>query len=198
MKDTNRQLQQVKDSPDVFLRLPMLDLMNLRIVVYADGSFANLKDKGSQIGYVISHVDTSGRISILNFKSHKAYRVVKSAMASETLAFAAAFETDFLLRRQIETVIDRHVPLLMLTDSKCLFDVLTSNKNTTEGRLMLDIFAARQSYSRREIENIGLIKSEYKLADDLTKINGNGALRRAMQTSRVDREIEDFILRGDI
>eukprot|EP00173_Palmaria_palmata_P001925 Plantae.Rhodophyta-Palmaria_palmata.ctg21584.p1 GENE.Plantae.Rhodophyta-Palmaria_palmata.ctg21584~~Plantae.Rhodophyta-Palmaria_palmata.ctg21584.p1 ORF type:complete len:118 (+),score=18.35 Plantae.Rhodophyta-Palmaria_palmata.ctg21584:31-354(+) len=74
----------------------------------------------------------------------------------------------------------------MLTDSKCLFDVLTSNKNTKEGRLMLDTFAARQAYSRREIDNIGLIKSEVNLADDLTKMNGNGALSRAMQSSRLD------------
>lgn len=54
-----------------------------------------------------------------------------------------------------------------LTDSKCLLDALTSNKGTAEGKIMLDIFAAEQGYSRREIDNIGLIRIEVNLADDV-------------------------------
>lgn len=194
--EINSQLAKLKESRQIMLTFPKLDPKTLRLVVYADGSFANRKDKGSQLGYVICLTDASGAMCIIQFKSHKAYRVVKSAMAAETLAFAAAFDSGFLIRRQIEIILDQDVPLLMLTDSKCLFDVLTSNKNTTEGRLMLDIFAARQAYSRREIDNIGLIKSEVNLADDLTKMKGNGALARAMQSSRLDHRAEDYILRG--
>lgn len=142
---------------------------------------------------------SSGRIRAdvqLNFKSHKAYRVVQSATGSETLAFVAAFDSVFLLRRQIEIMTGQDVSLLMLTDSRCIFDVSTSNKNTTEGRLMINIFPARQSYSRLVIDNIGLIKGELYLAEDLTNINVDGALRRAMAASRLDHRIEDFILRG--
>eukprot|EP00173_Palmaria_palmata_P004734 Plantae.Rhodophyta-Palmaria_palmata.ctg7065.p2 GENE.Plantae.Rhodophyta-Palmaria_palmata.ctg7065~~Plantae.Rhodophyta-Palmaria_palmata.ctg7065.p2 ORF type:complete len:125 (-),score=17.48 Plantae.Rhodophyta-Palmaria_palmata.ctg7065:512-886(-) len=117
-------------------------------------------------------------------------------MDSETLAFSAAFDAGFLLRRQMEIIVGRVIPMLMPTDRKCLFDVLTSNKNTTEGRLMLKFFATRQAYGRKENDNIGLIKSEVNLADDLTKIKGNGALRNAMKTSTLYHDIEDYILRG--
>lgn len=86
-------------------------------------------------------------------------------------------------------------PILKLTDSKFLLDVLTSNKNTTERRLMLDIFATRQVYAEKEIDNIGLIKSEVDLAHDLKKIKGNGALCRAMETSVINHVIKDYIIR---
>jgi hypothetical protein len=86
---------------------------------------------------------------------------------------------------------------LMLTDSKSLFDIITTQKRTTEHRLMIDIFAARQAYRRREIDNIGLIRSEFNLADDLTKLRGNGAMLRAIQSGRIQHPIEDFVVRPE-
>ena len=40
-----------------------------------------------------------------------------------------------------------------------------------------------------------LIKSEHNLADDLTKLNRNGALLNVMRKGRLDHPIEDFTLR---
>lgn len=85
---------------------------------------------------------------------------------------------------------------LLLTDSKCLFDVMTSNVSTTEGRLMLDIFASRQGESRREIDKIGLIRSVVNLADDLTRMTGNGALTAGVKTSKLSHDVEDCTSRG--
>ena len=87
------------------------------------------------------------------------------------------------------------IPLLMLIDSKCLFDVITSNRNTEEGRLMIDIFAARQAYGRGEIDNIGLVAGEHNIADDLTKLEGNGKLFEAMQKGYLDHPVRDYIIR---
>jgi hypothetical protein len=81
----------------------------------------------------------------------------------------------------------------MLTDSKSLFDIITTQKRTTGHRLMMDIFAARQAYRRREIDNIGLIRSEFNLADDLAKLRGNGALLQAIQSGRIQHPIEDSV-----
>lgn len=60
---------------------------------------------------------------------------------------------------------------------------------------MIDVFAAGQSYQRGEIDNIGLIRSEANLADDLKKRNGNGALLRALMLGRVRHPVEDYIFR---
>jgi hypothetical protein len=88
--------------------------------------------------------------------------------------FAAGFDASFTLRHQLSELLGREIRL-MLTDSKSPFDIIITQKRTTEHRLMIDIFAARQVHRRREIDNIGLIRSEFNLADDLTKLLGNGA-----------------------
>jgi hypothetical protein len=58
------------------------------------------------------------------------------------------FDAAFTVRDQLERVLKRKVPITMYTDSKSLYDVLTSNRTTTEGRLMIDLAATRQSYNR--------------------------------------------------
>lgn len=141
--------------------------------------------------------DASGGMCIIHFKSHKAYQVVKSAIDNETMALAAAFDSGFLIRKQVEPMFGQSIPLFMLTDTKCLFDVLTSNKNTTEVCLVLVVFASRQSSTRREIDNIGLIRSEDNLADDLSKAEGNSALLSAMRSSQLNHNVVDYILQGD-
>jgi hypothetical protein len=116
-------------------------------------------------------------------------------MAAEMLAFTAAFDAAFMVRDQLERVLKRKVPITMYTDSKGMYDVLTSNRTTTEGRLMIDITATRQSYNRFEMQRIGLIRSEFNLADALTKHEPNDALFKAMSTGKISHPIEDFIIR---
>jgi hypothetical protein len=66
---------------------------------------------------------------------------------------------------ELRNLTGRHVPLLMLTDSAGVFDAITRHRRTTEGRLMLDIYAAREAYKNREIDNIALIRTQYNVAD---------------------------------
>lgn len=119
--------------------------------------------------------------------------MMKSAMAAETLAFATGFDAGFLIRRQVDLMPCRPVPLLMLMDIRCLFDGLASNETTKEGRLMLEVVPARQSYSHGEIGYVGLVKSNDKLADDRTKSSGNGALIYAMSSRRFSHSVRDYI-----
>ena len=58
---------------------------NFKIVCYNDSSLGNLKDGGSQGGFVIYLVGESNISSPIMWKSKKLCRVVKSAMAAETL-----------------------------------------------------------------------------------------------------------------
>jgi hypothetical protein len=55
---------------------------------------------------------------------------------------------------------------------------------------MIGSFAARRAYRHREIDNAGFLRLEFNLADDLTKLRGNGALLRAMQSGRIQHSIE--------
>ena len=57
----------------------------------------------------------------------------------------------------------------MLTDFKSLFDVILRASMIPERRPMIDISATREAFERNEIEDIGLIGSEYNLADCMTE-----------------------------
>jgi hypothetical protein len=78
-------------------------------------------------------------------------------------------------------MLGRHVPLLLMTDSRSLFKVIVNHKKTEEGRLMLYVYSVREAYRCREIDKLALIRSEYNVADALTKIDGNDALLRMLR-----------------
>lgn len=60
---------------------------------------------------------------------------------------------------------------------------------------MIDIAAARQAYNRKEISNVGLVKSANNLADGLTKPGFCMSLDDVLRTS-VDRQpVEQWIIR---
>jgi hypothetical protein len=118
-------------------------------------------------------------------------------MAAETLAFSGGFDAAYLVRHQLKELLRIHVPLHIYTDSQSLFDIMVSERRTKEGRLMIDIHAARQAYRRREIDNIGLIASENNPADALTKLNANGALENLLRTHKLCHPVRNFIVATD-
>jgi hypothetical protein len=170
----NSRVQYLKRTRDIQLRYPHLDVANLRLLVYADASWRasyasdSSSDGASQVGYVVLLADDAS-CCFLDFHSGKARRVARSSMAAETLAFAQAFDAAFALRHQLFEMLGREVPILMHTDSAALFDAITRYKRTTEARLMIDIHAVREAYRRKELHNVALIRSEYNIADAMTR-----------------------------
>jgi hypothetical protein len=116
-------------------------------------------------------------------------------MAAETLACTAAFDASLSVRDQLEKLLKRKVSMTMYTDSKALYDVHTSNRTTTEARLAVELAATRQSCNQFEIQSVGLIRSEFNLADALTKQEPNDALYKALTTGKISHTVEDFITR---
>jgi len=49
-------------------------------------------------------------------------------MAAETLSFVDAFDQAFIVKHNLESMLGQDIPLIMMTDSKQLFDFLTKNK----------------------------------------------------------------------
>lgn len=195
IKLANRVIRHLKNTPDLTLQFHKLDQESLSMVVYADASFNNCVNNRSQLGFIICLVDATQRCSILHYSSFKSTRVTRSSMAGETLAFAAGFDNAFLLLHDLQRMLGRKIPLLMFTDSRQLFDVLTRSNYTTERRLMVDIAAAREAYNDSTISNIGLIRSQYNIADALTKDGGNDALLTFLRESKISHPVEQYILR---
>jgi hypothetical protein len=63
--------------------------------------------------------------------SQKSKRVTRSTMDAETLAFVNAFDNSFILRHELSRMIGTNLPILKMTDSRPMFDVITRARYTT-------------------------------------------------------------------
>jgi hypothetical protein len=110
------------------------------------------------------------------------------------MAFADTFDDAFSLKSDLASILGKTIPLLILTDSKPLFDVMVCSKYTTEKRLMIDISAAREGFNRHDITNICLISSEDNIADSMTKLSSNNALHRLLLHHVLDHKILQYVV----
>jgi len=122
-----------------------LDKETLHLRVYANASFASNDDLSSQMRYIVLLCDGHSRCHVMTYSSRKSIRVVKSIMAGEVYAFADAFDAACVIKHDLERMDDEHLPLVMLKDSKQMFDAITRASHTTGKRLMIDVAAAREA-----------------------------------------------------
>ena len=142
------------------------------MVVYSDASHANLTDGNSQGGFIIFLVGESNRKGTpLLWKSHKLKRVVKSAMAAETMSLIEAAEHAMLVKALILEIFNlkEAVPIVCLSDNKSLIDAATSTKVLEDKRLHIDMCSLREMISNQDIKYIKWVSSNDQLADCLTK-----------------------------
>ncbi len=84
-----------------------------------------------------------------------------------------------------------------MTDSKSIFDTITKLSGVSEKRLMIDISALRQSYTKGEIANIGHVLSKFNIADGLTEKNKGNLLQMLLKTGKIDHPINIWIVHED-
>jgi transposase InsO family protein len=191
---SNKAIKHLKANPELALRYPRLDKSTLRLLAYTDASLHNNGDFTSHLGYVILLADATGNCCVISFRSYKSKRVARSSMAAETMAFADTFDAAFSLKCDLTSILGKPLPLLILTDSKPLFDVLISSKYTTEKRLMIDLSAAREGFNRHDITIICLISSEDNIADAMTKLSSNNALQRLLTLHLINPKILQYVV----
>lgn len=164
------------------LIISKLDPKTVKVVGYSDASFANNHDLSTQLGYIILLVDGMDNSVPLVFKSYKSRRITRSAMAGEVIAFADMSDAAVTINKELSSILGHIVPLQLLTDSKCLFDVISKGSRTSEKRLMLDIAVAREQFRVSDVSDIGLVRSASNLADGLTKAMQQASLRACLGT----------------
>ncbi len=77
-------------------------------------------------------------------------------MAGEVIAFSDLFDAAASLSAGLSLFLLRNVPVKLVADSKCLFDVTSNGTRTSEKRKMLDIAAAREGFRDKVIPYIAL------------------------------------------
>jgi hypothetical protein len=193
-KLSNKVIKNLKAHPELALRYPKLDKKTLRILAYSDASLHNNGDSSSRLGYVILLADSTGTYCVISFRSFKSKRIARSSMAAETMAFADTFDAAFSLKSDLASALGEPLPMLILTDTKPLFEVMVCSKYRTEKPLMIDISAAREGFNRHDITNICLISSEDNIADSMTKQSSNNALHRLLMHHKIGHKVLQYVL----
>src|SRR6266436_1109092 len=87
------------------------------------------------------------------------------------------------------------IPIIVCTDSYSLYECLVKLGTTKEKRLMIDIMALRQSYERRELQEIRWISGSDNPADTMTKSTPNKALAKLLDTNELEVKMEGWVRR---
>jgi hypothetical protein len=196
-KRLNRRLQWQLDHSTRGLNFVRLKITpsSLKLMVFTDASFANV-NLHSQIGYVICLTDDV-KANIIHWSSTKCKRVTRSVLAAELYAMAHGFDSGSVVKSTIERILNISLPMILLTDSRSLYDCLVKLGTTTEKRLMVDLMCLRQSYERREIAEIRWIDGNTNPADAMTKVNPCQALTKLIDTNTIDLRTTAWVERMD-
>jgi cytochrome c oxidase subunit IV len=156
-------------------------------VIFIDFFFVNNKDLSFQIEYVICLVDTINIVNILHWSSIKCKRVTRSVLVVELYAMVHDFDVNSVLKAILTKMLDVLIFLILVTDSKSLYDCLVRLGITVEKRLMIDVMTLRQSYERREIIEVKWIDESNNLVDSMikTSFKAFSALKQIIDINRI-------------
>jgi hypothetical protein len=172
---------------DLQLNFVALDMNTLRMVVFADASFANASSLASQIGFVVCLADDGGNANIVHYGSQRCKRVTRSVMAAELHALSYGFDQAFVAHHVAEEIFAKQIPLDAYIDSRTVFNTVTRCTGTLEKRLQIDASALRESHARGELRSLAWIPSHENVADAMTKgvPQENHALMQLMRSNRL-------------
>jgi hypothetical protein len=190
----NQRLQWQLNNPTRGLRFVPLNQIQLKLMIFTDAAFANTADLHSQIGYVICLTDDI-HTNLIHWSSIKCKRVIRSVLAAELYAMTNGFDVEAVIKSIIERMLHIFLSLILLTDSKSLFDCLVKLGTTSEKRLMIDLMCLRQSYERREIAEIRWIDENTNSADAMTKSKPCNVLTKLIDTNIIELKTTEWIER---
>ena len=152
----------------------MGSLENIKLVGFSDASFANLRDGGSQGGYIIFVVGDNKKYMPIAWQSRRIRRVVKSTLAAETLAMVDLAEACVFYRKLLLELLNlkdakENIPIICKTDNSSLFDAVHSTTQILDKRLRIEISILREMLNKSELKSIRWISTDSQIADSLTK-----------------------------
>lgn len=131
----------------------------------------------SQLGFIVILCDKYENASLVHYASYK---------SRETYAFADAYDTAYCIKRDLELLFQRRIPLKMFTDPKRLFDVITKCSQTQERRIMIDLQTVRDAYSSQEISDVGFVRGSSNPADGMTNTGQCSDLEHLLCTGKAN------------
>lgn len=210
IRKLNKRLQWQLDNKTRGLRYIPINPKKMNLYIFVDGSFANNKDYSSQIGILVALAEESPgttkeeiilKGNIIHSMSVKSKRVTRSVLASELYSMVLGVDIGIAISTTLR-MISKHlqipdIPTVICTDSLSLYECMVKLGTTNEKRLMIDIMAIRQSYERKELDEIRWISGQSNPADAMTKGIPNRALESLIDKNEVRIRVEGWVEREE-
>jgi hypothetical protein len=164
-----------------------------KLMIFIDASFANV-NLHSQIDYVICLIDDV-KANIIHWFFTKCKRMIRSVLAAKLYAMTNEFDADSVIKSIFQRIFNIFLSMILLIDSRSLYDCFVKFEITSEKRLMIDLMCLRQSYERREIRKIRWIDDDFNLADAMTKINSCQIFTKLIDTNIIDLRTTAWVKR---
>jgi hypothetical protein len=186
-KKLNKRLQWQLDHSIRELNFVRLNVTSssFKLMIFIDVFFVNV-NLHSQIDYVICLMKDRLKTNIIYWFFTKCKRMIRSVLAAKLYAMTNEFDARSVIKSIIRRIFNIFLSMILLTDSRSLYDCLVKLDITSEKRLMIDLMCLRQSYERREITEIRWIDENTNSVDAMIKINSCQTLTKLIDTNIID------------
>ncbi len=193
-KDVKRLNKRLQWQLDHFIRgliFVRLNLNQLKLMIFIDVSFVNV-DLHSQIDYVICLMNNH-KTNIIHWSFTKCKRVIRSVLVAELYVMTNDFDTESMIKSTMKRILNVFILLILLIDSRSLFDCLMKLDTTSKKKLMIDLMCLRQSYERREIAEICWIDEEINSVNVMIKTKLCQVLKNLIDTNTIDLKTTEWV-----
>ena len=147
-----------------------MNLDTLLIRCYADASYGNLSDGGSQGGMFMELIGHN-RSAPIEWRSKRLKRTPKSTLAAETTAMVDAIEAAYSTSKLLSEIIydqKKTITVEAVTDNLSLFEAAHTTTQIQDRRLRIEMSIIREGLARNEYK-LKWVKTSNQLADCFTK-----------------------------
>ena len=172
------------------------------IISASDAAFGAQPGGYSQGGMVIALAEPQilegeAKLCVVEAASMKIQRVVRCSMSAEVSMAATSFEHGDFVRAALSEMVQADFSLrswklwssrwkhLLVIDAKTGFDVLSSETQTSDRKIQIDLAVLKQALLEGTSNSFARwVPGHHMVSDAMTKWYGNGALQKALQEGK--------------
>lgn len=109
------------------------------------------------------------------------------------VCFSESFRPLIYVQNWLEWMVQRTMPIIILTHPESLFKILVKSTTSTEKKMMKDVHAARESLDNGGIFQLRWIMPTKTVSDRLQKYKPCDVLKRVLETGILHVKVEKWI-----
>ena len=173
-------------------RPPIGSQLPISVCVFADaGRQSDYGQLSTIAGVLLGSLQQESTFYTLSWSSRKSRRPVRSIGSAETLAVGEAIDEGKLLKEAISLLLQIDVQLIIVTDSKDLYNSLSTQRNATDKSIRADVNVIRYEFETNSVNEMVWVPGRVNLADPGTKRDSQltDALQLLLFTGRIPLDL---------